>query len=120
MAGLQLYRQTTIGDCLDEALDEMVTAGKLPGELATKMMAEVCVAPRQQLTFAPPAAASAACLACAECCSQFDVAMLKALETRVTTRTTFKGHLDSYRFCDQVPACMAWLPCAMGPASTLQ
>lgn len=28
--------------------------------------------------------------------------MLKALDTRVTTRTTFKGHLDSYRFCDQV------------------
>ena len=28
--------------------------------------------------------------------------MLKALETRVTTRTTFKGHLDSYRYCDQV------------------
>ena len=35
-------------------------------------------------------------------CLQFDAAMLKALETRVTTRTTFKGHLDSYRFCDQV------------------
>lgn len=28
--------------------------------------------------------------------------MLKALETKVTTRTSFKGHLDSYRFCDQV------------------
>ena len=42
MAGLQLYRQSTIGDCLAEALDEMVTNGKLPGELATKIMAEVC------------------------------------------------------------------------------
>ena len=42
MAGLQLYRQSTIGDCLAEALDEMVTAGKIPGDLATKMMAEVC------------------------------------------------------------------------------
>jgi len=39
---LQLYRQTAIGDCLDEALDEMVTAGKIPGDLATKMMQEVC------------------------------------------------------------------------------
>ncbi len=58
MAGLQLYRQTTIGDCLDEALDEMVTAGKLPGDLATKMMAEVCaMAARQQLLIATLAAA---------------------------------------------------------------
>lgn len=47
--------------------------------------------------------------------AQFDTAMLKALETRVTTRTTFKGHLDSYRFCDQVllqgallVACVGW------------
>lgn len=42
MAELQLYRQATIGDCLAEALDEMVTNGKLPGDLATKIMAEVC------------------------------------------------------------------------------
>lgn len=34
---------------------------------------------------------------------QFDEAMNKALEKEVTTKTTFKGHLDSYRFCDQVP-----------------
>ncbi len=33
---------------------------------------------------------------------QFDEAMNKALEKEVTTKTTFKGHLDSYRFCDQV------------------
>ena len=34
--------------------------------------------------------------------AQFDEAMNKALEKEVTTKTTFKGHLDSYRFCDQV------------------
>lgn len=33
---------------------------------------------------------------------QFDAAMNKALEKEVTTKATFKGHLDSYRFCDQV------------------
>ena len=33
---------------------------------------------------------------------QVDAAMNKALEKEVTTKATFKGHLDSYRFCDQV------------------
>ena len=37
---------------------------------------------------------------------QFDEAMNKALEKEVTTKTTFKGHLDSYRFCDQVRICL--------------
>ena len=32
--------------------------------------------------------------------------MNKALEKEVTTKTTFKGHLDSYRFCDQVRMCL--------------
>jgi hypothetical protein len=38
---LQLYRQSKIGDCLAEALDDMVTQEKITGELATKVMAEV-------------------------------------------------------------------------------
>lgn len=33
---------------------------------------------------------------------QFDAAIYKALEKDVTTKTFFKGHLDSYRYCDQV------------------
>ena len=39
---LQLYRQSKLGDCLAEALDEMVGEDKITGELATKVMAEVC------------------------------------------------------------------------------
>ena len=67
MAGLQPYRQTTIGDCLDEALDEMVTAGKIPGDLATKMMAEVC---GQEAAFA-------AChnSGCSRCCDHSHLCM---------------------------------------------
>lgn len=42
---------------------------------------------------------------------QFDEAMNKALEKEVTTRTTFKGHLDSYRFCDQVPVSVMMFSC---------
>ncbi|CAL5220960.1 g3066 [Coccomyxa viridis] len=72
MAALQLYRQSAVGDTLSDALHEMVADDKIPGDLATKVMAE------------------------------FDEAMNKALEKEVTTKTTFKGHLDSYRFCDQV------------------
>ena len=45
---------------------------------------------------------------------QFDEAMNKALEKEVTTKTTFKGHLDSYRFCDQV------LPVLVLPILALQ
>lgn len=36
-----LYRQSKLGDCLVEALDQMVTEDKIPGELATKILAEV-------------------------------------------------------------------------------
>lgn len=34
--------------------------------------------------------------------AQFDASFLKALQTKVSMRTTFKGHLDTYRFCDNV------------------
>ena len=29
-------------------------------------------------------------------------AMVNALATKVTARATFQGHLDTYRFCDNV------------------
>ncbi|EIE23744.1 transcription initiation factor IIA, gamma subunit [Coccomyxa subellipsoidea C-169] len=72
MTMLTLYRTSKIGDCLAEALDEMITQDKIPGDLGMKVMAE------------------------------FDSAIYKALEKDVTTKTLFKGHLDSYRYCDQV------------------
>ncbi|TYJ35367.1 hypothetical protein E1A91_A05G232400v1 [Gossypium mustelinum] len=55
MATFELYRRSTIGMCLTEALDEMVSNGTLSPELAIQVLV------------------------------QFD-----------------KGHLHTYRFCDNV------------------
>ncbi len=44
---------------------------------------------------------------------QFDSAIYKALEKDVTTKTFFKGHLDSYRYCDQVRAEQALISTTM-------
>ncbi len=41
MTMLTLYRTSKIGDCLAEALDEMITQDKIPGDLGMKVMAEV-------------------------------------------------------------------------------
>lgn len=44
------------------------------------------------------------------CAAQFDASFLKALQTKVSMRTTFKGHLDTYRFCDNVRSLLLVLP----------
>lgn len=36
-----LYRQSKLGDSLVEALDQLVDEGKIPGELALKVMQQV-------------------------------------------------------------------------------
>lgn len=41
MTLLTLYRTSKIGDCLAEALDEMITQEKIPGDLGMKVMEEV-------------------------------------------------------------------------------
>lgn len=41
MTLLTLYRTSKIGDCLAEALDEMIMQEKIPGDLGMKVMAEV-------------------------------------------------------------------------------
>jgi len=33
---------------------------------------------------------------------QYDVSFLTTLQSKVRARTTFKGHLHTYRFCDNV------------------
>ena len=43
MAGLQLYRQSAVGDTLSDVLHEMVAEDKISGDLATKVMAEVAL-----------------------------------------------------------------------------
>lgn len=67
-----IYRQSKLGDSLVEALDVMITQEKITPDLAYKVLGE------------------------------FDSAMVNALATKVNARATFKGHLDTYRFCDNV------------------
>ena len=40
MASAQLYRQSKLGDCLVEALDDLINAGKLNPELAMRVLTE--------------------------------------------------------------------------------
>ncbi|EMS63437.1 Transcription initiation factor IIA subunit 2 [Triticum urartu] len=111
MATFELYRRSTIGMCLTETLDEMVSSGTLSPELAIQVLV------------------------------QFDKSMTDALETQVKSKVTVKtcvllidmvvtasaflmpvrfwvqghlhtllsasavaqtGHLHTYRFCDNV------------------
>ncbi|PQP95110.1 transcription initiation factor IIA subunit 2 [Prunus yedoensis var. nudiflora] len=72
MATFELYRRSTIGMCLTETLDEMVQNGTLSPELAIQVLV------------------------------QFDKSMTEALETQVKSKVNIKGHLHTYRFCDNV------------------
>lgn len=58
--------------CLTETLDEMVQNGTLTPELAIQVLV------------------------------QFDKSMTEALETQVKSKVSIKGHLHTYRFCDNV------------------
>mmetsp|Transcript_11620 Transcript_11620/g.54120 ORF Transcript_11620/g.54120 Transcript_11620/m.54120 type:complete len:112 (-) Transcript_11620:1288-1623(-) len=71
MAYYELYRRSTLGMTLTDALDEMVTAGELTPTIAMKVLA------------------------------QFDKFMNDALKS-VETKLSFKGDLETYRFCDNV------------------
>ncbi|XP_078169855.1 transcription initiation factor IIA gamma chain / TFIIA-gamma (TFIIA-S) [Carex rostrata] len=72
MATFELYRRSSIGMCLTETLDEMVSNGTLSPELAIQVLV------------------------------QFDKSMTEALESQVKSKVTIKGHLHTYRFCDNV------------------
>lgn len=57
----QVYRQSKLGDCLVEALDELITNEKITPALAMKILAEVAncrdcsaYAMRMECTFATP------------------------------------------------------------------
>jgi len=69
----QLYRNTTLGNTLQESLDELIQYGQITPQLAYKVLL------------------------------QFDRSMNKALAEKVKNRLTFKaGKLHTYRFCDNV------------------
>ncbi|KAL7125235.1 hypothetical protein ABFS83_14G103800 [Erythranthe nasuta] len=72
MATFELYRRSTIGMCLTETLDQMVSSGILTPELAIQVLI------------------------------QFDKSMTEALESEVKSKVSIKGHLHTYRFCDNV------------------
>ncbi|KAG8368472.1 hypothetical protein BUALT_Bualt15G0049000 [Buddleja alternifolia] len=72
MATFELYRRSTIGMCLTETLDQMVSGGILSPELAIQVLI------------------------------QFDKSMTEALESEVKSKVSIKGHLHTYRFCDNV------------------
>ncbi|KAI9106498.1 hypothetical protein K1719_022026 [Acacia pycnantha] len=72
MATFELYRRSTIGICLTDALDGMVQNGTLSPEHAIQVLI------------------------------QFDKSMTEALETQVKNKISIKGHLHTYRFCDNV------------------
>jgi len=68
----QLYRNTTLGNTLQESLDELIQCGQITPQLALKVLL------------------------------QFDKAINTALANRVKNRLMFKGKLNTYRFCDNV------------------
>ncbi|TVU37022.1 hypothetical protein EJB05_18988, partial [Eragrostis curvula] len=72
MATFELYRRSTIGTCLTETLDDLVSSGAVSPELAIQVLV------------------------------QFDKSMTEALEAQVKSKVTLKGHLHTYRFCDNV------------------
>eukprot|EP00252_Welwitschia_mirabilis_P004364 TRINITY_DN146_c0_g1_i1.p1 TRINITY_DN146_c0_g1~~TRINITY_DN146_c0_g1_i1.p1 ORF type:complete len:107 (-),score=26.32 TRINITY_DN146_c0_g1_i1:254-574(-) len=72
MATFELYRRSTIGICLTETLDELVANGTLSPEHAIQVLV------------------------------QFDRSMAEALQNQVKSKVTIKGHLHTYRFCDNV------------------
>mmetsp|Transcript_6458 Transcript_6458/g.18630 ORF Transcript_6458/g.18630 Transcript_6458/m.18630 type:complete len:117 (-) Transcript_6458:397-747(-) len=72
MSAAQHYRDSKLGDTLVDALDELITAEKVTPALAMRILDE------------------------------FDQSTCNALESEVTAKTTFKGTLRTYRFCDNV------------------
>lgn len=69
----QLYRNTTLGHTLQEALDELMQMQMLSPALALRVLI------------------------------QFDKSINSALNTRVKNKLTFKAEkLNTYRFCDNV------------------
>ncbi|CAF0805297.1 unnamed protein product [Brachionus calyciflorus] len=68
----EVYRNTTLGNTLQECLDDMIQTNQITERLANRVLKE------------------------------FDKSINTTLATRVKTRYNFKGTLSTYRFCDNV------------------
>ncbi|KAJ5587120.1 transcription initiation factor IIA gamma subunit [Penicillium hispanicum] len=63
---------TSLGLSLTDTLDDLINEGRIEPQLAMKIL------------------------------STFDRVVTEVLADKVRARLTFKGHLDTYRFCDEV------------------
>ncbi|TLD31253.1 hypothetical protein PspLS_02805 [Pyricularia sp. CBS 133598] len=68
----ELYRRTSLGICLTDALDDLITNDRINPQLAMRILAN------------------------------FDRVVAETLQEKVKARLQFKGALDNYRFCDDV------------------
>ncbi|CAK3993673.1 Transcription initiation factor IIA subunit 2 [Lecanosticta acicola] len=68
----ELYRGTSIGLALADTLDDLISSRRIEPQLAMRIMAN------------------------------FDQSIATVLGDKVKARMNFKGHLDVYRFCDEV------------------
>ncbi|KAI9828057.1 MAG: Transcription initiation factor IIA small chain (TFIIA 13.5 kDa subunit) [Thelocarpon impressellum] len=68
----ELYRRSSLGMALTDTLDDLITDRRIEPQLAIKILAN------------------------------FDRSITEVLAEKVKARLTFKGHLDTYRFCDEV------------------
>jgi len=68
----EIYRETTLGNTLKETLDELVQSSQISDRLANRVLRE------------------------------FDKSISNSLASRVKTRLSFRGTLNTYRFCDNV------------------
>ncbi|MCJ1275767.1 Transcription initiation factor IIA small chain (TFIIA 13.5 kDa subunit) [Puttea exsequens] len=68
----ELYRGSSIGIALIDTLDELVHSSRIEPQTAMKVIAT------------------------------FDKSIAEVLSEKVKARMNFKGHCDTYRFCDEV------------------
>ncbi|KAI9886131.1 MAG: Transcription initiation factor IIA small chain (TFIIA 13.5 kDa subunit) [Watsoniomyces obsoletus] len=68
----ELYRGSSIGMALTDTLDDLITDRRIEPQLAIKILAN------------------------------FDRSITEILSEKVKAKLQFKGHLHTYRFCDEV------------------
>ncbi|SCU86304.1 LAMI_0D01398g1_1 [Lachancea mirantina] len=68
----ELYRRSTVGATLVDALDALISDGRIEASLAMRVL------------------------------DTFDRVVAEALKDKTEAKLTFKGHLHTYRFCDDV------------------
>ncbi|KAF7797054.1 hypothetical protein EIP86_008246 [Pleurotus ostreatoroseus] len=76
----EFYRGSSIGMALTDSLDELITSGSITPQLAMKVL-------QQGLNPVD---------------HQFDKSLADTLVKQVKTKTNLKGHLHTYRLCDDV------------------